>query len=156
MCLNVLLYVVIYCNIFWCIVINTSILMLSFVFREQLFWGQKFRIFLEKAIIDLKHHFWHFLTEDFYIFSFLTFIVKKILVLISLPFFVIVLVLILITWTCNMWLSGLILCQCVIISHILLLYFINIKDNTYSLHFSQWQWTHTVSTVPNDDDVITV
>ena len=49
---------------------------------------------------------------------------KHISVLIYLPFFVVVLVLILITWTCNMRLSGLIQCQCVIISHILLLYFI--------------------------------
>ena len=34
------------------------------------FEGKKFQIFLEKAIIDLKHHFWHFLMEDFYIFIF--------------------------------------------------------------------------------------
>ena len=38
--------------------------------REQLFRGIKFQIFLEKAIIDLKHNFWHFFTEDFYIFIF--------------------------------------------------------------------------------------
>ena len=42
------------------------------------FRGRKFRIFLEKAIIALKHHSRHFLTEDFYIFIFLTFIVKNI------------------------------------------------------------------------------
>ena len=65
--------------------------------QGRAFQGRKFRIFLEKAIIALKHHSQHFLMEDFYIFIFLTFIVKKILVLISLPFFVIVLVLILIT-----------------------------------------------------------
>ena len=32
--------------------------------------GQKFRIFLGKAIIDLRHHFCPFLIEDFYIFIF--------------------------------------------------------------------------------------
>ena len=34
------------------------------------FWGQKFRIFFEKAIIALKYHFWLFLREDSYILSF--------------------------------------------------------------------------------------
>ena len=93
--------------------------------QETTYWGQKFRIFLEKAIIDLKHHSRHFSTEDFYIFIFFDIYRQEhILVLIYLPFFVVVLVLILITWTCNMRLSGLIQCQCVIISHILLLYFI--------------------------------
>ena len=32
------------------------------------FRGQKFRIFLEKAIIDVKYHSRDFLMEDFYIF----------------------------------------------------------------------------------------
>ena len=46
--------------------------------REQLFQVENFEFF-SKAIFDLKHYFLHFLTEDIYIFSFLTFIVKKIL-----------------------------------------------------------------------------
>ena len=55
------------------------------------------------------------------------------------PFFVVVLVLILTTWTCNTRLSGLIQCQCVIISHILLLYFILSET------------IHTVSTPANNN-----
>ena len=39
--------------------------------QGRAFRGRKFRIFLEKAIIALKHHSRHFLTEDFYIFIFL-------------------------------------------------------------------------------------
>ena len=46
--------------------------------QGRAFRGRKFRIFLEKAIIALKPHSRHFLTEDFYIFIFSTFIVKNI------------------------------------------------------------------------------
>ena len=52
------------------------------------FRGRKFRIFLEKAIIDVKYHSRPFLMEDFYIFIFLSFIVKEISVIFSLSFFV--------------------------------------------------------------------
>ena len=38
--------------------------------QGRAFRGRKFRIFLEKAIIALKHHSRHLLTEDFYIFIF--------------------------------------------------------------------------------------
>ena len=61
-----------------------------YMYRNQgaAFRGRKFRIFLEKAIIDVKYHSRPFLMEDFYIFIFLSFIVKEISVIFSLSFFV--------------------------------------------------------------------
>ena len=42
----------------------------TYGYQGRAFRGRKFRIFLEKAIIALKHHSRHLLTEDFYIFIF--------------------------------------------------------------------------------------
>ena len=62
-------YIFIFFAIYW--QGNISLIFITRIYIPGVaFRGRKFRIFLEKAIIDVKYHSRPFLMEDFYIFIF--------------------------------------------------------------------------------------